>query len=129
MVKRIKWVERNFNFDYAPAMFPYFVERMRATPLIIENISSKIPEDKLRKRINNAWSIKEHIGHLIDLEELHEARLDQLMANMNVLLPADMTNKKTNLAEHNSTDTKLLINDLYTVRKHFIERLEKLEDF
>jgi uncharacterized damage-inducible protein DinB len=128
MIARTKWIERKFNFDYPPGMFPYYVERLRGTPVIIEEITGSLSENQLSEKINSAWSIKEHIGHLIDLEELHDKRIDQFLANMAILLPADMSNRKTNLANHNGTELKLLISNLRNVRNRFINRLEKLTD-
>ncbi len=109
-------------------MFPYFLERLRGTPARIEEIVQTISEENLSKKIGNGWSIKEHIGHLADLEELHEKRLDQFMANINILMPADMSNKKTYLANHNDKSISELMKHLRQSREHFTSRLEKLDE-
>ena len=135
MIERTKWIARKFNFDYPPGMFPYFVERLRGTPVRIEEIVISLPEERLIKKMNNAWSIKEHIGHLYDLEALHDVRLEDFIAGRENLSAADMTNALTNESHHNDrsvddngTEIKLLISNLRGVRNKFINRLEKLTD-
>jgi hypothetical protein len=127
-IERIKWIQRKFNFDYPPGMFPYFLERLRGTPARIEEIVHTLSEENLSKKTGNRWSIKEHIGHLADLEEIHKKRLEQLLANINILMPADMSNKKTYLANHNDAGIDLLLKNLRQTREHFTSRLEKLDE-
>jgi hypothetical protein len=50
------------------------------------------------------WSIQEQAGHLLDLEELGMKRLDDFEAGRETLVAADMDNRKTHEANHN-TDT------------------------
>ena len=128
MAARIKWVERKFSFDSPAGMYPYILERLGGVSPRVEEIVKKLPEEKLTSRVNNSWSIKEHIGHITDLEALHDKRLDQLLERAEILLPADMTNEKTYLAEHNKTRIDALLSNLRESRLHFTSRLEKLDE-
>jgi uncharacterized damage-inducible protein DinB len=89
---------------------------------------SSLSEDILTKRTDNKWSIKENIGHLIDLEELHDARIDDFIEGKKGLRPADLQNRKTEEATHNSSDIFELINRLKDVRENFVERLDVLDE-
>lgn len=129
MVKRIRWIERKFNFDAPPGMFPVFVERLRGTLPRLKDTTAQFTEEKLEQRVNNGWSIKEHIGHLIDLEELHSNRVDQLMTSVSILQPADMTNKKTYLADHNDSSLKSLLDTFEKTRNDFISKLKDFDEF
>ena len=128
MNARVKWLDRKFNFDYPAGMFPYFLERLRDTPIVLSGISAPLEETVLTRRLKNTWSIKEHIGHLTDLEEIHITRLEQLIEGVSMLLPANMTNKKTYLANHNETDIAGLLGNLKKTRGNLISRFEKLTD-
>jgi uncharacterized damage-inducible protein DinB len=124
-----RWVERRFNFDFPPGLYPALVERITGTPARLEELVSGLGKETLVKRDGSAWSIQEHAGHLIDLDELHEKRLNQFIAGMNVLLPADMANKKTYLENHNKKDVKDILKKFRSVRTHFVEKLSGVDDF
>ncbi|MFI5219692.1 MAG: DinB family protein [Bacteroidia bacterium] len=128
-IQRIKWTIRKFNFDFPVGMFPVIIERLRGTAPRIEEIIKNIPEKNLEQSINNAWSVKQHIGHLSDLEELHESRIDDFKNGLRTLRPADMTNLKTNEANHNSAAIGKLISDFRNARNHFISRIENKTEY
>jgi hypothetical protein len=97
----LRWADRTFRFDTPEALFPIIVERLRGTPARIEDKVRGLPPDLLTRRDGDEWSIQEHIGHLLDLDELHTGRLDDFLAGAEVLRAADMTNRKTWEAHHN----------------------------
>src|SRR5688572_33164890 len=122
-MKRLKWTERKFNFDYPEGMFPFFLERLRGTAPRIKDIVSGLNDETLAKKSGTAWSVKEHIGHLIDLEELHDARLDDYLEKKEILRAADMQNRKTYEANHNSVPAAELITRFIRSREHFLSRI------
>ncbi|MFE3871057.1 hypothetical protein ACFX5F_07460 [Flavobacterium sp. ZS1P70] len=69
-MEQIKWFDRNFNFDTNQNIFPSILERLLGTPLRVEEKFKSIQPTILTYKINNTWSIKENVGHLIDLEPL-----------------------------------------------------------
>jgi hypothetical protein len=126
MFTQLNWVERKFNFDFPVEIFPSVVERFRGVPARIEEIIKDLTEETLIFKPNGKWSIKEQVGHLIDLEELGETRLDDYMSGKDVLSPADMSNKKTNEAGYNQKDITELMKEFRSAREHIIKRLENL---
>jgi hypothetical protein len=123
-VQKTKWIERGFNFDFPMGMFPVIFERLKGTPARIEEIIKNISEKNLEVQLNNGWSIKEHIGHLTDLEELHTGRVEDFNSGLKTLRPADMTNKKTYDANHNNISSEKLILNFRNTRKHFCNTLK-----
>jgi len=99
----LKWTDRKFQFGYSKEYLPFFIERLKTIAPRIEELITTIPETILSKREDNHWSIKEHIGHLSDLEELHDGRIDDFENAKNTLRAADMSNEKTNKANHNNS--------------------------
>ena len=73
-----------------------------------------------------AWSIQEHVGHLLDLESLWEQRLDDFDGGATVLYPADLENRKTHEANHNARDLEVLLGELRTARGRVVGRLERM---
>lgn len=126
MFTQLNWKERKFNFDFPVEIFPSILERFRGVPVRLEEITRGLSEEVLVFKPDGKWSIKEHTGHLIDLEELGEKRLDDYMNGKEVLSPADITNKKTYQGGYNRKNINALLKEFRNVREHFVHRLENL---
>jgi len=126
MIKQ-KWFDKKFEFKYSPADYDLLLNELMKTPEKILQIVSSLPEEILTKKIDNRWSIKENIGHLIDLEELHDGRIDDFISGKEILRPADLNNRKTDEANHNSKNISQLLIQLKQVRENFLERLSDLD--
>ncbi|HYE12880.1 MAG TPA: hypothetical protein VD968_00375, partial [Pyrinomonadaceae bacterium] len=108
-MNRTKWVERKFEFNLPVGVFPCVLERLRGTPARLEEMVRAVPAELLTARAGEAWTIQEQVGHLLDLDELHEGRLEDYAARLETLRPADMTNRKTYEADHNSAPVERLL--------------------
>jgi len=127
-MEQTKWIERKFDFSFPAGLFPVILERLRGTPVRLEKMFDGIDKLVLTQRHGSNWSAQEHAGHLIDLEELHEKRINQYIANINILLPADMSNKKTYLADYNLKDINDIIRDFYKSRNALVKKAETADD-
>ena len=96
------WFERHFTFDFPPEKFPDIIERLRGTPVRVEELVRGLSTDILTRRDGEAWSIQENVGHLPDIEPLWIGRIDDMLGGAEVMREADLTNKKTHEADHNS---------------------------
>ncbi len=65
-------------------------------------------KEVLTRRDAERWSIQENLGHLLDLEPLWMGRIDDILQGKERLRDADLTNRKTYEAGHNSAN----LNDL-----------------
>ncbi|HTL80619.1 MAG TPA: DinB family protein [Bacteroidia bacterium] len=126
-MSHIRWTSREFLFDLPVENFPFILERLRGTKARIAELVSGLSNDQLTKKVNAAWSIQEHVGHLIDLDELHDGRIDDFIRGLPELRAADMTNKKTYEADHNKRNISELVNEFGKKRETFISRLAKLD--
>jgi|SRR5688500_2558038 len=127
-MQRTKWTERKFTFDFPEGWIFNIIERLRGTPARLEWITATLGESKLTFQPEGKWSIKEEIGHLSDLEELHEGRINDFLVRKETLRAADMTNAKTVGANHNQRTLNDLLNEFSDKRKKFTERLSMLDD-
>jgi transcriptional regulator of met regulon len=126
MIKQ-KWFDKKFEFKYSSADYDSLLNELMKTPEKISQIASSLPEEVLIIKHDDRWSIKENIGHLIDLEELHDGRIDDFIEGKKTLRPADLNNKKTDEANHNDKNISQLLLQLKQVRENFIERLTDLD--
>lgn len=129
MVERMLWIERKFSFDFLPVwMYPNVAERVRGTPARLEDLVRSAPPDSLTRRDNDKWSIQEHAGHLLDLEQLGIDRLDDYEAGREMLHAADMENRKTHEANHNSNSIENILNAFRAERMEFVRRLDGYDE-
>jgi uncharacterized damage-inducible protein DinB len=129
MTTRAKWVERTFTFDFPIELFPSVIERLRGTPARLEEMITNVPTTLLITRpATGKWSIQEHAGHLYDLDDLHDGRIDDFLNGLNELRPADMENKKTFGADHNAANINELLAKFKAERMAFVKRLEELDE-
>jgi uncharacterized damage-inducible protein DinB len=127
-MQQIKWFERNFNFDFAQNIFPSIIERLAGTPVRLEEKFKFIPSAILCVKINGTWSIKENVGHLIDLEPLWQGRLEDILNGKTELRPTDLQNNKTNEANHNAVEIEKLLSDFRQIRNQTINLIENLTE-
>lgn len=127
-MEQLKWTERKFDFGFTKEYLPFLLERIKGTAPRIEEMISRFSEEELAKQVDKAWSVKEHIGHLVDLEELHQARVEQFKEGLKELRAADMSNKKTYEADHNKRKVADLLDDLRKTRSHFISSIEAIAE-
>jgi uncharacterized damage-inducible protein DinB len=127
-MERVNWFERKFNFDYGENIFPEILKRLSETSGRLTDLVTMIPEELLSKRLDGKWSIKENIGHLTDLEPLWQQRLNDIKSGVTILSPADLTNTKTNEANHNSNSVGQLIHDFSVTRNQTMAMLEKIDE-
>lgn len=127
-MRRTKWFEREFDFSLPVGVFPCVVERLRGTPARLEELVRSLPPQVLTARRGDAWTIQEHAGHLVDLDELHEGRLEDYAHSLERLRPADLSNRKTYEAGHNDAVLENLLASFRAARARFVSRLEALSD-
>jgi hypothetical protein len=126
-LERTPWFERNFEFNFPIEVFPSILERLRGTPARLEEMIRSFSENLLAVRVNDSWSIQDHVGHLFDLDELHDARIDDYLAERDRMRPADLQNRKTWDAGHNQRQSEELLAAFRAARKHFVDRLEAVD--
>ena len=127
-MKKLKWFERSFDFSIDQNIFPSIIERLRGTPARLDEKFKSIPVDILEIKPDNTWSIKENLGHLIDLEPLWQGRLEDIINGGIELRPTDLANRKTDEADHNAKPIEKILSDFRQIREHTISLVENLDE-
>src|SRR5262245_11494467 len=134
MIESADWFSRPFNFDLPLWMYPNIVERLRGTPARLEDRIAHLPAKILTSRSNERWSIQENAGHLLDLESLWLGRVEDFAQHLPRLRAADLGNRKTQEADHNTraiqdilaafrAERMQLVAQLETANEEFVQRL------
>jgi len=127
-MKQTNWFERKFEFTSNQNIFPSLLERLIGTPVRIEEKLKGINKEYYSRKLENKWSILEHLGHLSDLEPLWQGRLEDILQGRTELRATDLNNTQTDLANHNAKSVEELVNEFKILRKKTIEQLEALTE-
>ena len=127
-MKQEKWFDRTFNFQNKQNVFPSILERLSGTPIRLEEKVIGISENILTFSLDNKWSIKENIGHLIDLEPLWQGRLHDIINNQVELRSTDLQDTKTDIANHNIKPLQELLSEFRQIREQTIKTLESINE-
>ncbi len=120
----VQWTARKWQFGYTIEYIPLLIERLQCTAPRIAELIKDEREEILGKRHGDKWSVKEHIGHLTDIEELHTGRIDDFRNKAAILRAADMSNKKTYDANHNQYNATELLSEFIKSRTAYIKKLK-----
>src|SRR5437667_3888961 len=95
------WFERKFEFNFPVAQYLTLCVRLSGTPPRLEEMVRHVSREVLVRKVPDKWSAQEHAGHLLDLKSLWMSRVDDFLNDQAALTVADLTNRRTNEANHN----------------------------
>jgi uncharacterized damage-inducible protein DinB len=125
------WFERKFDFSFPSRLYPNVAARLRGTPARLEDLLRNCSHDLLVRKpyVKNEekWSPQEHAGHLLDLEPLWTARVDDFVAGHSELTVADLTNRGTTLANHNAHPLDQILSEFRRARLSLLDRAAQLD--
>ena len=82
-----KWFDRQFTFGQHAAMLPIYLERLEGTIYRIEARVKGVSEAVLSHQPEGKWSIKQHIGHLGEMDALSDRRVDEMIQGVSTITP------------------------------------------
>jgi uncharacterized damage-inducible protein DinB len=119
------WFERKFEFSFSLDLLPNLRARLRGTPARLEETLRGHSGEIMTAKPQGKWSAQEHAGHLLDLESLWLARLEDYVAARDELTPADLTNRKTDEANHNARPLEQLLVEFRAARATLLKRVDE----
>ena len=120
MIRQTPWFERRFNFDFPITNFPVIFSRLEGTLFRLQAVLMNA-DDEACSHNADGWSVKEHVGHLYDLEDLWWKRLQDFLDRKEILTAADLTNTRTNEARHNEKTLEQLMQQFVAERQRTLE--------
>lgn len=120
------WFERKFEFTFPLEQYPNLCIRLRGTPARLEEMLRSCSLERLTRKPENKWSAQEHAGHLLDLESLWMARVDDFLKGGDTLTAADLRNRKTDAANHNAHPLAEILGAFRKARLELVNRAAEL---
>jgi len=127
MTELVSWFERKFAFAFPVELYPNVSARLRGTPARLEELVRGFSSEQRTRKSGGKWSIQENVGHLGDLEPLWIARIADFLKGVETLTVADLTNRKTDEANHNSKPLAVLLERFRSLRSELLRSLDGLE--
>jgi len=121
------WFERKFEFSFPVELHPNLLARLRGTPARLQETLHSRPHEILTRKPQEKWSAQEHAGHLLDLEPLWLARVEDYVAATDQLTPTDLQNRKTDEANHNGHPLETILQDFRAAREKLVQRVAELD--
>jgi uncharacterized damage-inducible protein DinB len=122
-----EWFERKFDFTFPVEQYPNVCVRLWGAPARLEDLLCKVTPDVLVGEPQMKWSAQEHAGHMLDLEPLWMARVDDFLSDRDTLAIADLSNRKTHEANHNAQELATILAGFRTARLRLVERLKTFQ--
>jgi len=121
------WFERKFEFTFPLDLHPNLCARLRGTPARLEEIVRGVARDVLVRKPGEKWSAQEHTGHLLDLEPLWKARVEDYVSEESELTAADLSNRKTHETQHNQRPIDAILAEFRRERLRLLNRVETVD--
>jgi len=121
------WFDRKFDVPYPAALLPSVLVRLRGTPGRLEELLRGRDRSRLVAKPDGRWSAQEIAGHLLDVEPLWLARVGDFVSGSDRLTAADLTNRKTEEANHNAASLERILTGFRAARESLSSRLEAIE--
>lgn len=121
------WFERKFEFTFPVDQHPNLCARLRGTPTRLEELVGGSSRNRLIGKPEEKWSAQEHAGHLLDLESLWMARVDDYLAAGSELTAADLKNRKTYEANHNARPVDQILREFREARLRLVKHVETID--
>ncbi|HVF80785.1 MAG TPA: DinB family protein [Flavisolibacter sp.] len=122
MITQTPWFDRTFDFTFPLSHFPVIFSRLEGSLFRLSAILTSADEEYCSFN-KDGWSVKEHVGHLSDLEELWWKRLQDFLNGEEVLSAADLTNRRTSEAGHNEKTLEQLMQQFISERQRILETI------
>lgn len=121
------WFERKFEFSFPVELVPNLLARLRGTPARLEETVRGGSRESLTRKPEEKWSAQEHAGHLLDLEPLWLARVNDYVAAADQLTATDLRNRKTDEANHNARPLEQILTKFRAARERLLQRVDELD--
>lgn len=84
----LRWFDRKMTFGLPKEMLPFYLERLEGTLPRIEWKVKSLSDEQLSSKPGDSWSIKQHIGHLAEVDRVANTRIGEMRSGAEVLSPA-----------------------------------------
>jgi hypothetical protein len=123
-MRELPWFERYLVFGKPKEMLPYFLDRLEGTICRIQEKVKGISEEILTAQHNGKWSVKQNIGHLAEVDEIANKRMDEMVAGISPMSPAVFEPR----VDYNQMPVQVVVDYFAKTRKENILKYQRLTE-
>jgi hypothetical protein len=101
------------------------VNLLRETPVALANMVKELDKSLLVAKPDSKWSIQEQVGHLLTIESLWIARVDDCVMEKPFLRPWNGTNADTDAGQFNLQGISQILDDFASIRNAHMNLIDK----
>ena len=109
---RPPWAQRRFEFVHPAWMLADFLERLRGLVPRLAPLLDDLDGDVAYRQLDGTWSIAQNVGHLADVEDLWQERLEDLRQGRAVYTPAVPARFQAAALRHQGRKLPEIVRDL-----------------
>lgn len=121
------WERRELPFGRGPGELPALLERLLGTPARLMALTMHEAPEKLSMRMQGRWSVLEHIGHLVHLQDRFDERVEDFAARRPCLCHIDLEGQDRLLPGYTGRALGDVLEEFRLKRSYFVERLTELD--
>jgi uncharacterized damage-inducible protein DinB len=121
------WFERKFEFSFPVELYPNVLARLRGTPARLADVLHGRSHSLLIAKPQGKWSAQEHAGHLLNLEPLWLARVQDYVAGSQQLTVTDLQNRKTDEANYNAQPLEKILAEFRDARARLLQSASQVD--
>ena len=122
---RPSWAQRKFAFVHPPWMLADFIERLRGVVPRLRPLVEGMGEGAAHSQVEGKWSIAQNIGHLADVEELWQERLEDLRHGRRTYTAAVGARFQELAKRHQERPVEVILAELESRRSRLIDALAR----
>jgi hypothetical protein len=122
-LERPRWADRKFTFGRPPWMLADMVERLRGVVPRLGPLLARVDDPTAYRRHETTWSIAQNVGHLSDVEQLWQERLEDLRQGRAAYTPADAARFQSLAERHQTRPLAATVAELAERRAHLVDAL------
>ncbi len=122
-MSRPPWAQRKFAFVHPQWMLADFVERLRGLLSRLDALLAAVGESEAHAAHEGKWSIAQNVGHLADVEDLWQERLEDLRQGRAVYTAALPARFQSAAGRHPNRTLPEIVGDLARRRARFVDAL------
>lgn len=127
MTQVARWYERKFDFSFPLELYPDLCVRLRGSPARLEEMVREGAAGQMARAAEGKWSAQEHAGHLVELEPLWKARVEDFVSGRDQLSVADLSNRSTFEARYNERAIDSILANFRAARRAMVDRVEGID--
>ena len=120
------WASRELPFGRPAEEMPVLLERLLGTPNRLFGLLRDVPPERVQLRLQGKWSVLEHIGHLLVMQDRMRVRVEDWQRLSERLTPIDLADQAPYVEATRQRDLGDVLEEFRLTRNAFVRAVSQL---